>query len=156
MRTVSLFLASYRPCSRPPGATTQTHPQTPPPGRGFSRPTASGILPLRPGIFVPEAGRCCCAAAPTIPLHPQGTGERVPPTRCALPLLSSLRDSEAFGPASLLSPAVKCKWLSRSGLRNFTWCILTRVILHNHLLINNFHLTSHLHSFLLSSGLLEG
>ena len=48
MRTVSLFLTSYRPCSRPPGATTQTHPQTPPPGRGFSRPTASGILLMRP------------------------------------------------------------------------------------------------------------
>ena len=45
------------------------------------------------------------AAAPIIPLHPQGTGEGFPRRADALPLLSSLRDSEAFGSASLPAPA---------------------------------------------------
>ena len=32
---------------------------------------------------------------PSIPLHPQGTGERIPPHGFAVPLLSALRASES-------------------------------------------------------------
>ena len=49
----------------------------------------------------PRRDAAAGAAAPIIPLHPPGTGEGFPRRADALPLLSSLRDSEAFWPASL-------------------------------------------------------
>ena len=45
-------------------------------------------LPGGSRIYLFGSGGCALRAQPTIPLHPQGTGERIPPPRYASPLLS--------------------------------------------------------------------